>query len=83
MTPEPSCITLDMSAEYSVEIAASSKWTSWLKPRTREKNPAHSFIRPNSTLATTWSIASRPKPRGAAAPGTSGAGPKPGPNTPS
>ena len=32
--PEPSCITFDINAEYSVLIALSSKWTSCEKPIT-------------------------------------------------
>ena len=31
---EPSHTTVDISAEYSVRIWSSSKWTSWAKPIT-------------------------------------------------
>jgi hypothetical protein len=33
--PSPSVMTLDMRAEYSVEMSSSVKWVSWVKPRTR------------------------------------------------
>jgi hypothetical protein len=33
--PSPSVMTLDMSAEYSVEMSSSEKWTSCWKPSTR------------------------------------------------
>ena len=35
MRPEPSVTTFDISAEYSVEIASSAKWTSSVIPNTR------------------------------------------------
>ena len=35
MRPSPSQTTLDISAEYSVEMASSLKWTSSVKPMTR------------------------------------------------
>jgi hypothetical protein len=35
MRPRPSAMTLDMSAEYSVEIVSSEKWRIWVMPKTR------------------------------------------------
>ena len=60
MRPAPSCMTFDMRAEYSVEIASSSKCRSSVNPIVSAKNCTHRSISPSSTLATTWSTAASP-----------------------
>ena len=60
MRPAPSCMTFDMRAEYSVEIASSSKCRSSVKPIVSAKNCTQRSIWPSSTLATTWSTAVSP-----------------------
>ena len=51
--PVPSCMTFDIRAEYSVEIASSSKCRSSLNPIVSAKNRTQRFICPRSTLGST------------------------------
>ena len=80
MRPAPSCTTFDISAEYSVEIASSSKCASSVNPIVSAKNRTQRSIWPSSTLATTWSMAVSPTSP------SRGSGPRrgsnPGANTP-
>ena len=81
MRPAPSCMTFDMRAEYSVEMASSSKCSISANPIVSAKNRTQRSIWPSSTLATTWSTAARPM----SSAGISGppCGSNPGAKTPS
>jgi hypothetical protein len=56
----PLAITLLISAEYSVEMSASSKCLNILKPSTSSYHFTQWFIFPSSTFPTRWSTYIRP-----------------------